>query len=241
MDASPRFPGVQEKVQRHVIDNLPPQQNRKRNICLQTLQTIREGSNDVDLTERAKSYLTTLLRFGLDDFEDSVKHVVRTSGCACSKFPVNERKPYKDYDLGTDHCSKAEGNCGIAAFLTENKELASRILAHLQALDTSRMTEELKRAKHFLESFIVRPEDARKADPCLKVGDLIIAMERANFPDFYTFNLRESLHLCRATNQNMVVRPKYHIHDDVYCGREQADWETYVEERRSKGAGFDEI
>ena len=49
-----------QKVQRHVIDNLPPQQNRKRNICLETLQTIFEERSDSDLTERAKSYLKIL-------------------------------------------------------------------------------------------------------------------------------------------------------------------------------------
>ena len=79
--------GSFKKVRRHIIDNLPPQQHRKMTICLQTLETISEGSDDADLTERAKSYLRMLLRFGLDDFEDSVQHVERTAGCAVRQIP----------------------------------------------------------------------------------------------------------------------------------------------------------
>ncbi len=179
-----------QKVMRHVIDNLPPQQNRKRNICLQTLQTIFEGRDDSDLTERAKSSLRMLLRFGLNDFEDNVKHVERIAGCACSKFPVIERKPYKDYDLGKDNCSKVAENCGIAAFLVSRKELASRILDHLRSLDAGRKTEELQRAEQFLETYLESPGDAPKGDPCLKVGDLIIALESSKIPEFYTLNAK---------------------------------------------------
>ena len=229
-----------QKVQRHVIDNLPPQQNRKRNICLQTLQTIYEHSTDSDLTERAKSYLRSLLRFGLDDFEDNVKHVERTAGCACSKFPVIERTPYKTYDFGKENCSKAGGTCGIVTFLAEREVLTNRILGQLRSLSESQKSEELKRAQDFLERFVQDPTSAPQGDPCLKVGDLIIALESASIPDFYTLNAKESQHLCRALDQNLIVRPKYHIHPDVVCAAVQSDWTTLLASRRARGTEFQE-
>ncbi|MGC8641822.1 MAG: hypothetical protein ACP5XB_18300 [Isosphaeraceae bacterium] len=219
-------------MHRHVIENLPPQQNRKRNICLETLQTISEDRSDSDLTERAKSYLRMLLRFGMQDFEDSVKHVVRTAGCACSRFSVRERKPYKDYDLGEEKCSKVADQCGIAAFLKERKELTGRILAYLQALDSHRKTEEPRNAQAFLEGIVDNVDAATRRDPCLRVGDLVIAMESAGIPDFYTLNAKECRHLCRTLNQNMIVRPKNHIHEDIICPSEQRDWTALIERPR---------
>ncbi len=222
--------GSLEKVQRHVTDYLPPQQNRKRNICLDLLLTISERSDDADLTERAKSYLSMLLRFGLDDFEDSVQHIERTAGCACARTPVVERRPYKDYDLGKDKCSKL-AQCQITAFLIDRKDLTLRILDHLKSLGPDQKTEELQRAEQFLESVAEDSNNARLGDPCLKVGDLMIAMESAGVANFYTLNAKESKHLCRALDQTLVVRPKHPIHEDIVCHPDAQDWSLVLASR----------
>ncbi len=228
------------RTQRHVMDNLPPQQNRKRNICLQTLQTIFEGRSDEELTERSKSYLRTLLRFGLDDFEDNVQHIERAAGCACSKAPVVERKPYREYDFGKDNCSKLGGSCGIVAFLRARADNVTRILAHLRSLNATQKTDELLRAERFLEQFLENPEGVPQGDPCLKVGDLIIALESANISDFYTLNVKESQHFCKSLDQTMIVRPKYHIHEDVICPKDDPDWPSILSGRRATGTELEE-
>lgn len=48
----------------------------------------------------------------------------------------------------------------------------------------------------------------RKSDPCLEVGDLIIALESIDVQTFYTLNRKESLHFCRVLDQDLIIRPK---------------------------------
>ncbi|MGH9855164.1 MAG: hypothetical protein ACREBD_35475, partial [Blastocatellia bacterium] len=49
--------GSLKKVQRHIVSILPPQQQRKRNICLEMLTVLFEKADDAERTERAKRYL----------------------------------------------------------------------------------------------------------------------------------------------------------------------------------------
>ena len=219
--------GSYSRVNRHVIDTLPPQQNRKRNICLEMLGTILEES-DADLTERAKRTLRTLLKFGLDDFENTVKHIVRDAGCTCARFPVVERKRGKEYDFGKDKCSKVGGTCGIVEFLRGRSEEIGGVLEELKSLPDAERTDELKRIQEFIEQFLADPDSANQNDPCLKVGDLLIAMESVGIPVFYTLNAKESKHLCRRLGQDMIVRPKYHIHADIICPETAPDWNSIL-------------
>jgi len=106
--------GSYKKVLRHIMDVLPHQQQRKRNICLETMVMIFESTddtaNDAELTERAISYMRSLLRYGLSDFESGVDRIIWDSGCACSHLPIEEKSPYRLYEFGTDKCSRT-GNC----------------------------------------------------------------------------------------------------------------------------------
>ncbi len=97
--------GSLEKVLRHVVDILPPQQQRKRTICLEMLTVLYEEADDAERTERAKRYLRSLLRFGLTEFDSSVDTVIWDSRCACAHFPVEEKVPYKRYEFGPNRFS----------------------------------------------------------------------------------------------------------------------------------------
>lgn len=218
--------GSIEKVHRHVVDILPPQQNRKRNICLDTLSTIWEGRADEEITDRAKRYLRNLIKFGLEIFEDEVGSLVRDVGCACSRNPIVERKPYRDYDFGTDHCSKTKGACGVTSFLRDHREVLVRILDGLNTMPPEDKTKELNSAQEFIELCLEDPDRATVKDPCLKVGDLIIALESLRIPAFYTLNVRESKHLCRWLKQDLIVRPKNPVHDDIVCLNLEPEWES---------------
>jgi hypothetical protein len=216
--------GSYQRVNRHVIDVLPAAQNRKRNICLEMLGTILEGRSDADLTERAKRYLRTLIKFGLDDFEDTVKHIVRAAGCACARFPIKERKRAKDFDFGPEKCSSAGVSCGVVEFLGSRSAEIGRILDELRSIPSEEKTEELRRAEEFIGGFLSDPTSVPSYDPCLKVGDLLIALESVGFDTFYTLNVKESKHLARRLDQVLIVRPKYHVHDDIVCPKTEPNW-----------------
>src|SRR5262249_39162259 len=146
--------------------------------------------------ERAKRTLRRLIKFGLDDFEETVGSLIRDVGCACSRYPIEEKKPGV-FEFGPDRCSKTSGGCGIVSFLEERKDRLLRIREVLRSLRRDRKTQELVQVEAFLEQVLKDPDSALGADPCLKVGDLIIALESAGVPAFYTLNYRESRHLCR--------------------------------------------
>ena len=212
------------KVLRHVIDVLPPQQGRKRNICLELLGTILEDASDEELTERSRRYLRTLLRVGLGDFDATVDHVVRDAECACAKYPVEERVAYKRYEFGPDKCSRTGDTCGIMRFITSRRDDVERILATLRQIPNDEKSDELRRGEEFLEAVLADPSTAKSMEPCLYVGDILIALESAGVPTFYTLNGKESQHLCRALGQNLIVRPKNPKHEDVFCLHAAPEW-----------------
>ena len=54
-------------------------------------------------------------------------------------------------------------------------------------------------------------------EPCLSIGDLLIALESSNFSTFYTMNGKESQHLCPSLKQNFIVRPRNPEKEDIEC------------------------
>ena len=196
--------GSYEKVKRHVTNVLPAQWNRKRQICLGMLDEIFENKDDVELTERAKRYLRTLTKYGISLLKRNIGHIVSGSGCYLSTYPVKEKKPYK-YDLGKKRCSEVYSLCPVADFLKEKLELCKRLLKSLSSLPNK--TKELENACDFLQNFIVNTDIVHQKDPCLSVGDLLIALESYSIPNFYTMNYKESKVFCDILDQNLIIRP----------------------------------
>jgi hypothetical protein len=219
--------GSLERVLRHVVDVLPPQQQRKRNICLEMLAVLYEQADDVERTERAKRYLRILLRLGLTDFDNSVNAVIWDSGCACAHFPVEEKIPYKRYEFGPDKCSATGGVCKVAEFLDLRQWEMNHVLEHLKRIPGARKSAELQKTETFLEKVLGKADAVKEMEPCLKAGDLIIAMESADIPVFYTLNSKESQHLCRALKQTLVVRPKNPEREDVVCLNTDDTWPDF--------------
>lgn len=219
--------GSYRKVRRHVLDVLTRRHYRKQKICLETLETVFENSDDRELTERLRRYLRTLLRFGLSDFAASVDYVLWDSGCACSYFPVVEKSQYLAYDFGPDQCSKAGDNCGIVNFVLARKATMKEILKCLVEIPEGDKSPELKKSESFIQSALTNPERARESDPCLTVGDLVIALESANVPAMYTLNCRESQHLCRALRQDMIAQSPNYNKDEVVCLAADKEWPKF--------------
>ena len=200
--------GSYQKVMRHVSDVLPVQQNRKRNICIQALETIDENDTDLDRTDRMKLYLRSLLTDGLSQFDESVDSVLAGCGCSLAKAPIREVRKYERYDFGTDKCSRTKAECGVIEFLHQNDARLRNILGVLRSLSPKDKSIELRQAEEFIKSVLADARCARELNPCSVVGDLLIALESAGIPVFYTMNRAESQYLCRALSQQLVVRPR---------------------------------
>ncbi len=217
--------GSFERVNRHVIDVLPVQQARKRNICLEMIATVFEAEGDADRTDRLKLFLRSLIMDGLDDFRSSISHLREDADCACAKIPIRELKAFEKYEFGTDKCSQTN-NCGIKSFLHSHVHLLTKILEEIRSIQSGKKSSELSKAEAFIEAFLTDADRAQNSDPCLTVGDLLIALESVGVSTFYTMNAKESQHLCRVLEQHLIVRPKHPERDDLVCNAE-ATWPEF--------------
>jgi len=207
--------GSYAKLRRHVDSVLTPWQGRKRNICVDILNTFFENDGDADLTERIKYFLRDLITGGLAEFDELVDRVIPDSGCACGRQGIREVKKYQKYDFCIANCSQAESACRILDFLAKRKPQLRAISCLLKSLPAEQKTDELKAAEEFIEMFFKDPLAIRTRDPCYTVGDLLVALESADIPVFYTMNAKESEHLCRALHQQLIVRPRNPDRPDI--------------------------
>ena len=209
-----------KKVMRHVSE-LPPQQARKMSICLKTLNTINEGSEDADQTDRARLILKSMLATGLDEFDELVGSVLDSSGCACGKRQIRQKRT-GSFDLGPDKCS-GEVECPINTWLGENAAAVNAIMGHLSTLSPAEKSQEICKSEDFLND---KAGDAKSKNPCLTVGDLVIAIESQGIPVMYTMNGKESQHFCQALGQEMIIRKPNADHEDIVCNVGD-EWERF--------------
>lgn len=225
--------GSFDEVNQHVIRLFGtwPGRIRKRNICLQTLAQVH-GGTDAERTDRLKLYLRSLLVTGLKQFDQKFGEGLKDSACACSRVDVIEKEPLRRYDLGQEHCSRTKpGACGIIQFLTSRQVNWTVILERLKSIPAAKKSAEIKSAERFLSQLQKKPGKAREDDPCLTVGDLLIALESAGVPIFYTLNSKESQHLCRALSQTLIIRPIDPTKQEVVCRSDEPEWPEFGSER----------
>ncbi|MGA2585340.1 MAG: hypothetical protein ABSG31_18885 [Tepidisphaeraceae bacterium] len=222
--------GSFEKTMRHVSDNLPKPWARKSKMCLQMLMTVDETDEDSDRFDRARLFLRDLIKNGIATSEAGLVKLNRSTGCACALQPITEGKPFAKYELGSDRCKRMGGTCGIQAFLEQNRENLVRIrdyLASLPAEGPMGKSQELSRAERFIDRFLTQPQGIEEENPCLTVGDLLIALESFNCSIMYTMNAKESQHLTRSLGQSMLYRPANSDRPDVECLASDSQWPQF--------------
>ncbi len=214
-----------------LIQNL--HHKRRATICLNLLAQAT-GSTDQEKTDRLRVKLRTLILTGLSEFDDWLDSPARASGCGCGRGNVRERKLQtgrKVFDIGGDKCNQlGAGQCGIVAFLASRSTERTAIRTHLASLPTDKRSRELAEAEAFLAAVEPDPNVATANNPCLKVGDLIIALESAavGATNFYTMNGKESQHLCKPLDQTLIVRRPDPREGDIVCSRDDAtNWPDF--------------
>ncbi len=216
-----------EEVFQHVIRLFGPWHQRKRTICLQTLLQVHRGS-DAERAERLRLYLRSLLVTGLRRFDQAVDEVRDDSQCACALQPVVEKVALRRYELGGDRCSQVKpGVCGIRAFLDQRTGLTNKVLQHFRSLPLEKKSAEIRKAEKFLAKMVANSAKVAREDPCLTVGDLLIALESAGISHFLTLNSTESQHFCRVLGQTMIVQPVDPTKEEVVCRAEDRQWPEF--------------
>ena len=216
-----------DEVNQHVIRLFGPWHARKRSICLQALAQVH-GGTDAERTQRLQLYLRSLLVSGLQRFDQAVDELRTDSRCACAQQAVVEKVQLRRYELGNDKCSRAKpGACGIREFFETRTELASKIARYFRAIPPEKKSGEIQRAEKFLAKMGNDSAKMAKEDPCLTVGDLLIAMESAGISHFLTLNGAESQHFCRVLGQTMIVHPVDPTKTEIVCLAEEKEWPEF--------------
>jgi hypothetical protein len=155
-----------------------------------------------------------------------VDHVITASGCACGRQAVRPKKS-GTFDFGSDRCSQVAKSCGISAFLAQRAEAVLEIRQHLTRPDLPHRSAEIDRTAEFIEATDDDASEVEQRDPCLSVGDYLIALESVRIPVMYTMNGRESQHFCRALGQTMIVRKTNPADEDIVCARNDPNWPVF--------------
>lgn len=202
--------GSYQRTLDHVTSVLPSLQQRKKAICLPVLHLlIQPHASDQELTERARLYLRALIVNGEKDFAQTFDSVVKGMDCYWAKYPIREKKRYKEYDFGDTKCSKTKNLCQVKIALEGMTAELRNLLDFLNGLPANRSTRELESARTFLDGIINQDgiRNVHSEDPCLRFGDLLIALESKTIPAFYTMNYRESQAYCDVQGQELAIRP----------------------------------
>ncbi len=167
------------------------------------------GTDDEDKTDRLKTKLRTLILTCLGKFDSWVDYLERGSGCRCANIDPIERKRGRHavFDMGEKKCG-ANSRCQIEQFLAKMSDSASSIRKHLAtATETAGRPQQLSTILEFLNDATVPGFNTTDRNPCLTVGDLLIALESvaANCDEMYTMNHRDSRPLCAALGQRLRI------------------------------------
>lgn len=223
-----------DEVDQHVIRLSDQWHGRKRSICLQTLRQVHDVS-DAERTERLRLYLRSLLVSGLRRFDQTVDLVRTDSGCACAQQAVVEKVPLRQYEMENEKCSRAKaGACGIRGLFEKRIDLTSKILQYFRAIPPQKKSAEIQKAENFLAKIASDPSKAANEDPCLTVGDLLIALESTGVSHFFTLNSTESQHLCRVLGQTLIVQPVVPDKAEIVCHAENENWPEFGKKTASE-------
>lgn len=214
----------------YAVTRLSAHHSRKEKICerlsLEILPRLFGTETEEEQTARARVTLKSLIKTGLKEFDDGVGSVLKDSGCACGCASIQAKRGGATFEFGTEKCSQ-RGGCGVERFLNDRRDTLLKLLTHLRQIPAEKRTQEISKSIDFLETYCGSAKDARSAQPCLKVGDLLISLESAEIRSFYTLNGKESQHLCRALRQTLIVCRTDPESDDVVCAAKAPVWPEF--------------
>ena len=106
-------------------------------------------------------------------------------------------------------------------------DLARKIAQYFGAIPPERKSGEIQKAEKFLARMASDSSNAAIEDPCLTVGDLVIAMESAGISHFLTLNSTESQHFCRVLGQTLIVHPVDPTKTEIVCRAADKEWPEF--------------
>jgi hypothetical protein len=183
-----------------------PLHRRQLSTCLQAIEAFLLPTNDkiseaVQLT-RMRAHLRVAVLNAYSWWEASVTHEYNGTNC----IRASERPRISGggkLDVSIPKCRRNAIRCRIHSFLQDNREHLRAIKAEIDRLG-SNASDELKGARAVLDIFEDDAEKMCQDDICVKLGDILVAIDGINIESFAANNDKEWVPLARALQKHLL-------------------------------------
>lgn len=189
-----------------------PMHRRQLSTCLQAIEAFLKPSygkiSEAAQLARLRAHLRGAVLNAYSWWEASVTHEYNGTGCA----RASERPRISGggkLDVSIPKCRPDTTRCRIHSFLRDNQEHLEAIKAEIDRLETT-ASDELKGAKAVLDVFENDPQSVCQGDVCVKLGDILVALDGISIESFAANNDKEWIPLARALRRHLLnpLRPQ---------------------------------
>ena len=189
-----------------------PLHRRQLSTCLQAIEAFLLPTNDrisetAQLT-RMRAHLRGAVLNAFSWWEASVTHEYNGTNCVRASERPRVSGGGK-LDVSIPKCRRNAIRCRIHSFLQDNRVHLRAIKAEIDRLG-SNASDELIKAGAVLDAFEDDPEKVCQDDVCVKLGDILVAIDGIDIGSFAANNDKEWIPLARALQKHLLdpLRPQ---------------------------------
>jgi|GEM_PF-2414184 len=189
-----------------------PMHKRKLSTCLQAIEAFLKPSSgrisEAAQLARMRAHLRGAVLNAYSWWEASVTHEYNGTGCV----RASERPRISGggkLDVSIPKCQRSAVRCRVLRFLQDNQKHLKAIKAEIDRLGTT-ASDELKEAKAVLDAFENDPQRVCQDNVCVKLGDILVAIDGVSMECFAANNDKEWGPLARALRKRLLnpLRPQ---------------------------------
>ena len=194
-----------------------PLHRRQLSTCLQAIEAFLLPTNDriseaAQLT-RMRAHLRGAVLNAYSWWEASVTH--EYNGTSCVRASERPRiSGGGKLDVSIPKCRRDSIRCRVHSFLQDNKEHLAAIKAEIDRLGAN-ASDELKEARAVLDAFENDPEKMCQDNICVKLGDILVAIDGISIESFAANNDKEWVPLAQALRKQLLNPLRSRVGDSI--------------------------
>ena len=199
-----KFGDVIAYVDEHL--NAYPMNRRRVSRCLQAItaflaRATGDLSDEADIL-RFRTYLINAILGAYSWWDFSVTHEYNGTGCTRASEPPTQRAGGY-IDVSIPQCRPNKCSCTVHAFFEANKERFIALKSEIEKLG-GKASKELQEAAGVIRQAEKKPESLCDEKKCLKLGDVLIAIDGLDMDWFAANNDKEWVFLSRILGKRLV-------------------------------------
>ncbi len=141
------------------------------------------------------TYLDAQIEVSWEEFRSSIDNIFNDFECTRATEPPTDDG--ERWSASVPHCTEANTTCIVANYMKTHIDVLKRLFETLTALDTTLMTQELRRIRDIVAETI-KNKYPWKGTTCRLVGDLLIALQSKSGKVLISSNYKEHAQMCTA-------------------------------------------